>query len=224
MDEHDSAADHDHHDHAHGHARDQGFKAMLRYLRSAPRMWRSDINNATIQLLAPMSGERTLDIGAGMGAGTILAAQAGASVVAVEPTPFMRRTLSVRRLFQRARNQITVVDGTAERLPVADHSTDAVWSVNTMHHWVDPERGAVEISRVLRPGGRVVLIDEDFEDPAHPDHERFAHQHDGDDHHGFTMVDAEQMGALLTTAGLVDVEATKRELADRPVIAVIGRA
>jgi SAM-dependent methyltransferase len=221
MDEHDSA---DHHDHAHGHASDQGFKAMLRYLRSAPRMWRSDINDATIKLVAPVSGERALDIGAGMGAGTILAARAGAWVVAVEPTAFMRRILSVRRLFQRARNQISVVDGTAEQLPVADHSTDAVWAVNTMHHWVDAERGAVEISRVLRPGGRAVLIDEDFEDPAHPDHDRFAHQNDGDDHHGFTMVDAEQMGTLLTTAGLVDVEATKRELADRPVIAVIGRA
>ena len=89
---------HDHPEHTHGHAHDQGLKGMLRYLRSAPQMWRSDVNEAVIELVQPQAGERVVDIGAGMGAGTVVAARTAAAVVAVEPTPFMRRTLRVRRV------------------------------------------------------------------------------------------------------------------------------
>jgi SAM-dependent methyltransferase len=190
-------------------------------------MWRSDINTAVLELVDPRPGERVVDIGAGMGAGTVIAARTAAEVIAVEPTPFMRRVLSGRRWLQRARNRITVVDAAAEHLPVDDASIDAIWAVNTMHHWVDPERGAAEIARALRPGGRVVLIDENFEDPHHPEFERFRSEHSsdhGDDHHGFTMVDADQMGELLTAAGLVDVDASARPLAGRPTISVTAWA
>lgn len=214
---------HDHQDHSHGHHDDQGVRGMLRYLRFAPRMWRSDVNDAVIELVDPRSGERVVDIGAGMGAGTVIAARTATEVVAVEPTPFMRRTLRARRLFQRARSRITIVDASAEHLPVDDRSVDAIWAVNTMHHWIDPERGAAEISRALRPGGRVVLVDENFEDPTHPEYERFGADQ-GDAHHGFTMVDATHMGELLTTAGLIDVDASMHTLAGRPTISVTASA
>ena len=131
----------------------------------------------------------------------------------------MRRTLRVRRVFQRARDNITVIDASAEHLPVEDGTVDAIWAVNTMHHWVDAERGSVEIARALRPGGRVVLVDENFQDPSHPEYARFGSEH-GDEHHGFTMVDAAHMGKLLTTAGLTDVDASMRTLAGRPTISI----
>jgi SAM-dependent methyltransferase len=215
--------EHQEHAHGHGHANDQGVKGMLRYLRFAPQMWRSEVNDAVVELLDPRAGERVVDIGAGMGAGTVIAARTAAEVVAVEPTPFMRRTLRARRVFQRARNNITVVDASAEHLPVDDRSVDAIWAVNTMHHWVDPERGSAEIARVLRPEGRVVLVDENFEDPSHPEYERFSADH-GDEHHGFTMVDAARMGELLTAAGLIDVDASMRTVAGRPTISVTASA
>jgi len=212
------------HTHGHGHANDQGLKSMLRYLRSAPGMWRSEVNDAVVGLLAPQLGETVVDIGAGVGAGTMRAARSGASVVAVEPTSYMRRILRIRRLFQRSRSRINVVDGAAEKLPLAHATAEAVWAVNTMHHWIDTERGAAEICRVLRPGGRVILVDENFEDVDHPHFERFAERHGDGEHHAFSMVDAEQMGELLTAAGISEVEAVKRSLAGRPVIAVTGRA
>ncbi len=238
MSEHDSGHqghDHGHHhehghdsEHGHGHHRDQGIKAMLRYLRLAPSMWRSEINDAVLELVDPKPGEQVLDIGAGMGPGTVLAAKAGASVTAVEPTPFMRRVLTARRMLQGGRDRIAVSDGAAEKLPAADGSVDALWSVNAMHHWVDPAIAATEIARVLRPTGRVVLVDEDFADPTHPEYERFKSRHgegegeghEDQEHHGFTMVDAAEMGELLSNAGLTGVEAEKRTLAGRPVIAV----
>jgi SAM-dependent methyltransferase len=234
-----SEPDQSHSAHTHGHDHDRGLAAILRYLRHAPRMWSSEVNAAVVDLLAPAEAERVVDIGAGMGPGTVLAARAGASVVAIEPTPFMRSILKTRRLASRDRDRITVVDGAAEKIPVDDGSIDAVWAVNTMHHWVDPERAAVEIARVLKPGGRVVLVDENFADPEHPEYETWGSKHHadgndhdghedhdhgdhdhGDDHHGFSMVDAEHMAERLTDAGLVDADTGTRSLADRPVIAV----
>lgn len=217
---------HDHRDHGdhHGHEADRGIRGALRYLRWLPEMWRSDVNDAVVAMVDPQAGERVLDIGAGMGAGVMRAATSGASVIAVEPTPFMRLLLSVRRMVGRHRRAIDVVDGSAEALPVDDASVDAIWAVNTMHHWSDPERGASEIARVLRPGGRVVLVDEDFTDAGHPDHDRFGAAA-GDAHdHGFAEVDADEMAERLTAAGLNGVEASRREVAGRPSIVVTAGA
>jgi SAM-dependent methyltransferase len=220
--------EHEHHEHEHhGHENDQGIRGALRYLRWLPQMWRSDINDAVVDLIAPAPGERVLDIGAGMGAGVIRAARTGVDVVAVEPTPFMRRVLTVRRLMNRQRNSIEVVDGAAEEIPSEDSSVDAIWAVNTIHHWIDVERGVAEIARALRPGGRLLLVDEDFTDPEHPDHDQFGGGDDqddgGHDHHGFTMVEAESIGGLLRLAGLVEVDTSTDRIADRPVICVSAR-
>ena len=220
--DHDGQQHGEHHEHGRWHRHDQAIKAMLRYLRWAPRLWRSDINNAVIELANPQPNEVVIDIGAGLGAGAHRAAKVGASVVAVEPTTYMRRMLRVRGWIQRPGSRFDVVDGSAERLPVVDEGADVVCAVNTMHHWVDPEAGTSEIARVIRPGGRVLLVDEDFEDPSHPEHDESASRHSSDEehHHGFTMVDATEMGDWLTKAGLVDVVAERRLLAGRPVIMV----
>jgi SAM-dependent methyltransferase len=227
---HDESGHHDHdHDHR-GHENDQGIRGALRYLRWLPQMWRSEINDAIVDQIAPQSGERVIDIGAGMGAGAIRAARSGARVIAVEPTPFVRRALTMRRFVSRHRGSVDVVDGAAEAIPATDHSVDAVWAVNTMHHWVDIERGVAEIARVLRPTGRLLLVDEDFTDPTHPDHDRFGggSDHDeyddgGHEHHGFTMVEAESIGGLLRAAGLTDIDTSTDRIADRPVISVSAR-
>ncbi|MEL7158426.1 MAG: methyltransferase domain-containing protein [Actinomycetota bacterium] len=216
--------DHNGHGHGHGHANDQGLKAFVRYLRHAPSMWHSEINEAVVELAAPTPGERGLDIGAGMGPGAVLAAGRGARVVAVEPTPFMRRILQGRRRLSRHGSRIEVSDGAAEQLPTRDKSIDVLWAVNTMHHCVDPDVAAGEIARVLKSGGRLVLVDEDFNHPDHPEHDKFGGADHGPEHHGFTMVDAGQMGDRLSAHGLVEVEAVERLLGDRPVIAVTASA
>ncbi len=223
--EHQGHEDHEHHGHEpHGHANDQGIKGALRYLRWLPQMWRSPINDAVIDLIGPQRGERAIDIGAGMGAGAMRAAATGAHVLAVEPTRFVRRALGLRRTFSRRRSNVEVVDGSAEQLPVADRSVDVIWAVNTMHHWVDVDRGVAEIARVLRSGGRMLLVDEVFTDPAHPEFERFGSDH-GPEHHGFTMVDADAVATLLRAAGLTDVAASNEPVAGRPAlrISAVGR-
>jgi SAM-dependent methyltransferase len=212
------------HEHGHGHVKDQGWAGAKRYLKQIDRLWSSEINELVVGEVAPVPGERVVDIGAGMGAGAIVAARTGAVVVAVEPTPFLRRVLRLRRLFSRSRSRIVVAEGAAEKLPVADRTADAIWAVNTMHHWIDPVAAVTEVVRILRPGGRVLLVDEDFQDPAHPEAARFAEGNHGPQRHGFAAVDAEAMGARLAQAGLADVEAGRRVIGGRPVLAVSGRA
>ncbi len=206
----------------HGHHNDRGLAGAVRYLRWLPQLWRSEINDAVVALVAPRSGERTVDVGAGIGAGAFPAAAAGAHVLAVEPTPFLRRAFQLRRAISRHRSSIDIADGAAEQIPAGDSTIDAVWAVNTMHHWVDVERGVTEIARVLTPGGRVVLVDEDFTDPTHPEHEQFGDDH-GPAHHGFTMVEASAMADLLRAVGLTEVDTSLDTVVGRPVLAVTAR-
>lgn len=195
--------------HGHGHHHDRGLKAMVRYTRNFNRMWSNKANDHIVDLVDPQAGELVVDLGAGMGPAAVLAVGRGAEVVAVEPTPFMRRILTLRRLGQRGRSRLQVMDGTAEKIPVADGAANAVWAVNSVHHWHNLSVAATEIARVLAPGGRVVLVDEDFD---HPDHERNTkpRKESHSDHlhkHQMKPVDASTMAEHLIDAGLVDVEA-----------------
>jgi ubiquinone/menaquinone biosynthesis C-methylase UbiE len=178
-------------------------------------MWRSAVNREAIKQLEIRAGERVLDVGAGMGAGAVLAAHAGANVVAVDPTPFMRLVLRMRRLGQRERTRIEILAGAAEQLPVTDGSIDAAWAINAMHHWPDLDAGIRELRRVMRTGGRVLLVDEDFDDPTHVSHEQFCARR-REHAHEFTHIDPTVMGAKLDAAGFTVIIAEKTVFAGQP--------
>jgi ubiquinone/menaquinone biosynthesis C-methylase UbiE len=184
-----------HHHHVHDH--DKGFMANLHWLRQIRKFWQSDTNRAVTDLVNVQAGETVLDIGAGMGPATVVAARQGATVIAVDPSPLMRNILSVRRLCQKARSRITVANGVAENLPADDGSINAAWTVNAIHHWVDLEAAFDELARVLAPGGRVVLLDEDF---THPDHPLYT-THSGHEDE-LTNVHVEEIAAALTARGI----------------------
>ncbi len=116
-DQHDDGHRHGHHGH-HGHANDRGFAAIRRYVKQTPRMWHSELNDVVVAEVEPVPGEQMLDIGAGMGAGVMAAAGTGAVITAIEPTPFLRRVLTLRRLLSGGRSRIVIVDGAAEDLTI----------------------------------------------------------------------------------------------------------
>jgi ubiquinone/menaquinone biosynthesis C-methylase UbiE len=179
-------------------------------------MWRSDVNREVVRSVAPVSGECAVDLGAGMGAATVEAAIRGATVVAVDPMPYMRRVLALRRRWQRHRANIRVVDGAAESIPLADGSVDALWTVNTIHHWTERDRVSRELARVMKPGGRVLLVDEDFDDPSHPWHKRLRGRRT---RHGyqFENVDPDVVAASLSSAGFASARGSHTSMAGRPV-------
>ncbi len=92
-----------------------------------------------------------LELGAGTGKLTRLLVSAFRHVVAVEPADAMRRLLVA--LCPKAET----VDGTAQEIPLADASVDAVFAAEAFH-WFDDARALAEIERVLRPRGALVLM------------------------------------------------------------------
>src|SRR6201996_614534 len=101
--------------------------------------------------LLPPGARRVLDLGAGTGKLTRQLAGRGLDVVAVEPLAGMRAELS------RVLPDTPVLDGSAEHIPLPDGSVDAVLAAQAWH-WVNPERAAPEVARVLRPGGTLGLV------------------------------------------------------------------
>ena len=110
-----------------------------------------------IRELLPLKGARVLDVGCGDGALTRSMARAGAVATGID--------ISETRLSQaRAAEKVAGADykeGRGEKLPFADGSVDAVLYHNALHHVpVELQAAAlVEAARVLRPGGRVLVIE-----------------------------------------------------------------
>jgi SAM-dependent methyltransferase len=107
--------------------------------------------DAAVDWLVPEGARAVLDLGAGTGKLTRSLAARGLEVVAVEPIVEMREGLAA------ALPEVRALGGTAEAIPLADSSVDAI-TVAQAWHWVDPERATAEAARVLRPGGTLGLI------------------------------------------------------------------
>jgi SAM-dependent methyltransferase len=97
-------------------------------------------------------GRRVVDVAAGTGKLTRLLVPAlPTGLIAVEPVPGMRAT------FHELLPDIPVVAGTAEAMPFAAATLDAI-TVAQAWHWFDHERASTEAARVLRKGGRLGLV------------------------------------------------------------------
>jgi SAM-dependent methyltransferase len=95
-------------------------------------------------------GTTVVDLAAGTGKLTRLLVPTGARIVAVEPVEAMRTK------FASVVPAVEVLDGSAERLPCADASVDAV-TVAQAFHWFRAREAIAELRRVLKPGGGVAL-------------------------------------------------------------------
>lgn len=103
-----------------------------------------------------LSGKRVLEVGCGLGGHTEALARTGALVEAIDLSPTSiantRRRLALRGL---AGN---VEEADAEALPFEDNTFDFVWSWGVIHHSPNTKKCASEITRVLKPGGRLHIM------------------------------------------------------------------
>jgi ubiquinone/menaquinone biosynthesis C-methylase UbiE len=107
------------------------------------------------RLLGGLTGE-VLDVGAGTGANLPYLRQAS-RVVAAEPDPAMRRRLAPKAAAAEA--PVEVEDSPAESLRYPDASFDAVVCTLVLCTVTDPDRALSEARRVLRPGGRLIVLE-----------------------------------------------------------------
>ena len=110
--------------------------------------WRRTTVAAVVQ-----PGDRVLDACCGTGDLAVAALQAGATVTGLD---FSERMLERAR---RKSDEIDWVQGDAEKLPFEDASFDAATVGFGVRNLADLERGLTELRRVLRPGGRVAILE-----------------------------------------------------------------
>jgi len=133
------------------HAAAQGFSSQAdTYARGRPD-YPAELDAWLRDALGLGPGKTVADVGAGTGKFSRLLARTGAEVIAVEPVAAMRAQLAA------ALPSVQVREGTAEALPLADASVDAVVCAQAFHWFANPASVA-EFRRVLRPGGKLGLV------------------------------------------------------------------
>jgi ArsR family transcriptional regulator len=118
------------------------------------KSWKG-VAEALLRLMPPMV---IADLGAGEGAFALLLAERAAKVIAVDTSAKMievGRELAARHAVKNVEFRL----GDMEELPIEDASVDLVFFSQSLHHALHPERAVQEAARILKPGGRVVVLD-----------------------------------------------------------------
>jgi ubiquinone/menaquinone biosynthesis C-methylase UbiE len=158
------------------------------------KSWKS-LAEVFLRLMPPMV---IADLGSGDGSFALLLSRSAVRVIAVDAS---QKMLDVARE-QAASNCVSNVEfrmGDMEEVPIDAASVDLVFFSQSLHHAAHPERAIREAWRILRPAGRIVILDlakHRFEEAR----EMYA-----DEWLGFTETEVE---AMLTSAGFEGVQAS----------------
>jgi ArsR family transcriptional regulator len=138
------------------------------------------------------------DLGCGEGYLTIEASRFAKRVIAIDRS---EAVLEKARASAKRRRVTNVVwkRGEIEKLPLADASVDVALLSQSLHHAADPSRAIAEAVRIVRPGGRVLLLE------LRRHEEEWVRDRLGDTWLGF---DDKDLKTLLEDAGLTGVKIT----------------
>jgi ArsR family transcriptional regulator len=143
-------------------------------------------------LLPPLD---VADIGCGEGYLTLELARWAGSVVGIDRSDdVLERAKALAD--RRGMSNVTWKKGDLARLPLHDASIDLALLSQSLHHASEPERALIEAVRVLRPGGRLLVLDLKEHDQA------WVRTRFGDRRLGFA---SQELDALLAAAGLTGV-------------------
>ncbi|MER6936451.1 class I SAM-dependent methyltransferase [Nocardioides sp. NPDC127514] len=167
------------------------------------------LHERTVELAGIESGQSVLDVGCGTGnlSFSVLRAVPGAVVTGHDPDDAALR-IAARKAGRRG-VRLSLVQGYADRLLPEDGSVDHVVSSLALHHVDDAGREGFgrEAHRILRPGGRVTIVDFGAPDHGHGGHGK-GHGHEGHRHRGMNAYTERNLDngivTLLTAAGFTD--------------------
>ena len=118
------------------------------------RSWKS-VAEALLQLMPPMV---IADLGAGEGAFSLLLSQRAKKVIAVDNSTKMIEVGSKQAKHQGTKN-LEYRHGDMEKLPIEDATVDLAFFSQSLHHALHPDRAVAEAWRILKSGGRIVVLD-----------------------------------------------------------------
>ncbi|HEY4047777.1 MAG TPA: metalloregulator ArsR/SmtB family transcription factor [Acidobacteriaceae bacterium] len=118
------------------------------------RSWKA-IAETLFELLPPMV---IADLGAGEGAFSLLLARRGNRVIAVDSSDKMVE-LGTELAQREGAGTLEYRKGDMEAVPIAEASVDLALFSQSLHHAIHPERAISEARRILKPGGRVAVLD-----------------------------------------------------------------
>lgn len=101
-------------------------------------------------------GKKVLEIGCGNGADGVMFALAGAEYTGVDLTD--AAVIATRRHFETLDLEGRFQIENAEQLSFSSESFDYVYSHGVLHHTARPEKAFSEVFRVLKPGGKAILM------------------------------------------------------------------
>ncbi len=112
---------------------------------------------ALVEAVDPRPGQRILDVATGTGMVALaLAGRADCEVTGLDQSPDM---LNVARARLNGTPALTLVQGEAEHLPFADATFDALSFTYLLRYVDDPAATMRELARVVRPGGRIGMLE-----------------------------------------------------------------
>ena len=102
---------------------------------------------------------RVLDVGCGVGGSTRHIARAfGCDGVGITLSPYQAKRANELSAAAGLGDQLSFQVADALEMPFPDESFDLVWSLESGEHMPDKEKFVSELTRVLRPGGRLILV------------------------------------------------------------------
>jgi SAM-dependent methyltransferase len=133
-------------------------KAFLETLLAFDRRPDStQLRRRTYELLQTERGSRVVDVGCGAGTAVAELAALGADAAGIDAAP--EAVAFARELHPDCPFEV----GDAQRLPFPDQSLDGYRAEKLYHALDDPDKACAEALRVLEPGGRIVLVGQDWE-------------------------------------------------------------
>ena len=114
---------------------------------------------AAMRSLAPWAGQTIADLGCGTGYWLARYAGEAARVIGIEPDPALRGAAEEAAALLPGTQ---VLPGSAEHLPLGDATVDVVHARFAYFFPPGTDAGLTEVLRVLRPGGALVAVDNDY--------------------------------------------------------------
>jgi|SRR5579862_77377 len=128
------------------------------YDRSWAQIWFRENHRLIVQAVDPPRDACILDLGCGTGqlAARLAEHVPDGGVVGIDPAEEMIR---IAREHQRDRSNVRFELGSSDAIPADAGTFDVAVSTISFHHWTRPADSLREIARVLKPKGRVLILD-----------------------------------------------------------------